>query len=197
MNKLTFGIVVFFTLSTTPALADEQDDIAFAERLLAATELGSASADAAMKRADAALVAAMVAAMSRPADTRAMRGIQYTFESCFREFCRQERNWRPADAERYKTDEQLESQGCYTRTQANWERCGMSHRTCEEPVPESVGQIPPEDFDMHCMTGSPWTKSIHDSLYDLFFDEEVEKRLEDVDPKEREAIRSQIAPTDV
>ena len=39
-------------------------------------------------------------------------------------------------------------------------------------------------------------ESLHDHLFRIFYDEEVERRLEGVDPQEREVIRSQIGPAD-
>ncbi len=182
-------------MSATPTWSGEAADIAVAERLLKATELGAESAGAAMDRANAALLAVM----SRSPDTEVMRGFRGTLEHCFREKCKDDRFWGPDYPEYYKSDEVLESEGCYSRTKANAEGCGdLGIRACKEPLPENVGQAALADYSMlACLMDNPRAKSIRNSLYDLFFDEEVEKRLEGVAPTEREAIKSQIGATDI
>ncbi|MXW86623.1 MAG: hypothetical protein F4Z55_12325 [Boseongicola sp. SB0667_bin_21] len=179
----------------TPALANEQDDIAVAERLLMATELGTESGNAALERANAAFVAVI----SKEPDSDVMRGFRYTLERCFREKCKDYRFLDNPEYSTFKTDEQLESQGCYTRPKANMEGCGKrSFKACEEPLPENVSQVALDNYGiLICLTDNPRAKSIRDSLYDLFFDEEVEKRLQGVAPTEREAIKSQIGSSDI
>ena len=161
-------------LSITPTWAGEADDIAVAERLLMATELGTESANAAMERANAALVAVV----SRTPDSDVTQGFRNALERCFSEECK---DWRFLDSPEYstfKTDEQLKSRGCYTRVEANEAGCGRrSFDRCDEPLPENVGQVALDNYGiLFFVLDNPRAKSIRDDLYDLF----LTKRLRNV-----------------
>ena len=185
---------VIVVLTVVPSLADEAKDIAVAEGLLKVTELGAESANAAMDRANAALLAVI----SRSPDSDVMREFKARLEHCFREDCKSARRWGPEIPSLYRSDEQLESEGYYTRTKANAEGCGeLDFLACKEPLPENLVQIARDNYGMlGCIVENSRAKSIRDRLYRLFFDEEVERRLEGVEPTERDAIKSQIGPTD-
>ncbi|MXW84526.1 MAG: hypothetical protein F4Z55_00880 [Boseongicola sp. SB0667_bin_21] len=181
-------------MAITPVPADEQDDLAVAERFLNAIEIGKASADAAMDRANSALVGIM----AQTPDAR-IGGSDWGLNAClpevrkvFRQSCAFDRSRSPGQ-EFFLTDEQLTAKGCLTRDEAIANDCRSLLRMCDEQLPNAV---PHRDM-ARCLTENPRAESLRNNLFELFFDEEVEKRLEGVDPEEREVIRSQIGPTDV
>ena len=186
---------VIIALTVAPSSADVEQDIAVAKTLLKATELGAESSDAAFERANAALLTVM----SGKPDSDVMRNFRAMLELCFRQECKNDRYWGPENPKWYKSDELLEAQGCYTRAKANIEGCGeRDFSACKEPIPENVVQFALENYGMvACVMENERAQSIRSQLYDLFFEEEVEKRLEGVNPTERDAIKSQIGSTDI
>ena len=96
------------------------------------------------------------------------------------------------------TDEQREADGCFTRTEADAAGCMGLSKGCHELIPESeYGKIQIADADLvACLKASPIPKRLYESLYDFFREQEVDRRLDNLNPAERDAVRDQIVPTD-
>lgn len=96
------------------------------------------------------------------------------------------------------TDEQLQAEGCFTRAEADAAGCAGLSNGCHEQIPErDQGKIQVADIDLvECLTASPVPNSLHESLYDFFREQEIERRLEELMPEVRDAVRAQIPPID-
>ena len=181
------------TMTPTPSTADEQDDVALAGLYLKAIEISVESAKAARVRADAALVAIM----SKNPET-GVAGSGITINRCLQEF-KTDFQERCAAGRRYdqmpelqKTDDELTAMGCLTRAEATASNCFGNLALCPERP-----NAPADSILATCLKDDDLAVSLHESLYDAFFYDEVDKWLEGVAPTERDAVREQIQPTDV
>ena len=97
---------------------------------------------------------------------------------------------------RMMTDKQLEAQGCLTRAEAETAGCTGLFRNCQEPLPKSESQIADADMVACLIEDGSRTEYLYVRLYELFRGDELERRLEDLNPGERNSVRDQNVPTD-
>ncbi|MXY35101.1 MAG: hypothetical protein F4Y60_13675 [Boseongicola sp. SB0664_bin_43] len=180
----------FLVMSPTPALADEANDIAVAESLLMARKIGSDAADAAMNRANAAMLSVLSTSPDRDLVLRGWEGVK----ECFRKSCATDRSLKPGHRF-FKSDERLTSEGCLTRLESVEAKCEGSRGNCFEPVPENIGQVA-DNRVVRCLTNDTWVESFRDRLYDIFVDDEIERRLAPLEPDVKKAVQSQLGLVD-
>lgn len=201
MHKVIAALLPLPFVAAFPLLAGPNEDLVAAETILKGIEIAAESSQAASDRANAAFVAIM----SRKPESPAMSPFT-SIDDCKDEFlsevpdrfrlnCQFARN-RGEDSEYYETDEQLAAAGCVTRAEAKAANCGtFTPGGCQETIPESAWEIP-NDSLVACMTVSPRAEHLYDRLYKLFLDEEVERRIDALNPDERDVIRTQIKSID-
>ena len=203
MRNVIAALLTLPFATAGPLFAGPAQDLLAAETILKSIEIAVESAKAASDRANTAFIAIM----SRKPESPAMSGYSNVGDCTerllavapieFHSKCKVDRSTEEDwESTLYITDEQLEARGCFTRAEADAAGCGGIFGDCQEPVPESVLQISDSEL-VACIVNSPRPKHLYDRLYDLFVDEEIERRLEELKPAERDAIRPLIQSTDV
>ena len=219
MKKVAFLLVCI--LHALPATSQSDADIAHAELILRGFRIVDESDEAATQRANAALIAIM-SGHSRPELLCEHKGVDYCTEreatriaeyvdrradrdpDRFGIFCVLKRRTKPNEAD-FKTDEQLKSEGCYTRGEAATMGCADNFSIrdhCQEPLPplpplpENATQVS-ESSVISCLRECRRVDHLYKELFDTFLDQEIQIRLEDLTPSEKESIQSHIRPTDV
>ena len=178
--------------------AGPDEDLVVAEPLLKAIEICVASREAASDRAKSALKAIMSEQSESPA-INPYSGVNECRERLsgktqeeFRDRCHLARE-QGKTSDLFQTGEQLAAAGCFTRAAI----CvGFLAGPCQEPIPESELEIPDTEL-VTCLTRTPDHEILNERLYELFVDDEIEQRLEELKPAERETVRTLIQPTDV
>ncbi|MYA87047.1 MAG: hypothetical protein F4X97_01085 [Boseongicola sp. SB0662_bin_57] len=189
MRQSTLAVAIL-AMTMTPALADDGNDIAVAESILLARKIGLESADAAMDRANAAMLSTLSTSPDKDVILRGWEGVK----ECFRQSCATNRSLKSGHPF-FKTDERLKSEGCLTRPESVDAKCEGFTANCFEPVPHNLGQVADERV-IDCLTDDDRIKSFRDRLYDIFVDDEIEQRLAPLKPDVKEAIQSQLGIVD-